>query len=188
MKNLWLIILGVCSYLEVSSQVIYLENGFSLTSTGKYLEKETKYQLGLGLNYSEHSFYFLSSGLSYMQKGNILNIINEENGNISEKIKNRYFSLNTTFNLRKQINLIDLYIGCGPRLDFRMNDKHIVDDVELFQPVLWGLKCVTGINCNFNRWCIGFCFNYLPSFTSIYKNENIKDRTVTFGITLGYIL
>lgn len=168
--------------------MIYLENGFALTSTGNISPKETKYQFAVGCDYFSHKYYFISSGISYMKKGNDLYLLDMENMSISQKVKNRYFSINTLFNIKKEFSFFDVYIGSGPRLDLRIKDRNIADEKEFIRPFLWGLKCDVGINCFFYNWMIGAKFSYLPTFVSMYKDETVKDRSMTFGISLGYKL
>lgn len=187
-KFVLLVILIGCSPNRLFSQMIYLENGFALTSTGGISPKETKYQVALGLDYFSHKYSFLSSGISYMKKGNDLFLLDVENMTASQKIKNRYFSAYTVFNIKKEFSFFDVYVGVGPRFDIRIKDKDVVYEKQIVQPFLWGLKCDVGINCFFNNWIIGAKFSYLPTFINMYKNESVKDRTITLGMSIGYKL
>lgn len=187
-KFLLLVILVGYSPNRLFSQIIYLENGFALTSTGGISPKETKYQVAIGLDYFSHKSYFLSSGISYMKKGNDLFLWDVENMTASQKMKNRYFSTYTLFNVKKEFSLFDIYIGAGPRFDIRIKDKDIAYEKQIVQPFLWGLKCDVGINYFVNNWMIGAKFSYLPTFMNMYKNENVKDRTITLGMSIGYKL
>lgn len=187
-KFVLLVILIGCSPNRLFSQMIYLENGFALTSTGGISPKETKYQVALGLDYFSHKYCFLSSGISYMKKGNDLFLLDAENMTASQKIKNRYFSAYTVFNIKKEFSFFDVYVGVGPRVDIRIKDKDIAYEKQIVQPFLWGLKCDVGINCFFNNWIIGAKFSYLPTFINMYKNESVKDRTITLGMSIGYKL
>lgn len=187
-KFVLLVILIGCSPNRLFSQMIYLENGFALTSTGGISPKETKYQVALGLDYFSHKYCFLSSGISYMKKGNDLFLLDVENMTASQKIKNRYFSAYTVFNIKKEFSFFDVYVGVGPRFDIRIRDKDVVYEKQIVQPFLWGLKCDVGINCFFNNWIIGAKFSYLPTFINMYKNESVKDRTITLGMSIGYKL
>lgn len=187
-KFVLLVILIGCSPNRLFSQMIYLENGFALTSTGGISPKETKYQVALGLDYFSHKYCFLSSGISYMKKGNDLFLLDVENMTASQKIKNRYFSAYTVFNIKKEFSFFDVYVGVGPRFDIRIKDKDVVYEKQIVQPFLWGLKCDVGINCFFNNWIIGAKFSYLPTFINMYKNESVKDRTITLGMSIGYKL
>ena len=77
------------------------------------------------------------------------------------------------------------FIGVGPRLDFKLKsvvvtyvdfDEHRPSDFEPIKEKLDGIHPVL----------FGFNIAYLPSFTRL--SDGIRDRTFTFGLSLGYKL
>lgn len=67
-----------------------------------------------------------------------------------------------------------------------------VDDLDLIgmkggQAVVFGLKCEAGFWYDLNEhYRVGANFAYLPSFTNTWGE--LKDRTFTVGLSLGYRL
>lgn len=99
------------------------------------------------------------------------------------------------------MTVILFFIGVGPRLDFNLKSvvttysdfddtvsdyKSTKEKLDGIHPVLFGLKCVGGIRKDFRNMQLGFNIAYLPSFTRL--SDGIRDRTFTFGLSLGYKL
>ena len=58
---------------------------------------------------------------------------------------------------------MDLYVGAGPRVDF----KACKSDSSLnigSDEVLWGGKCSAGLKYKINKFVVGVDFSYLPTF------------------------
>lgn len=214
MKNkscVWLVCMLLCIAVKGNAQVITLENGFSITSMRAKKASTNKvypYQMSLGYQYLDKGWYNLSSNIGYIRRGGQVKIpynsvTGEEWGRVTEKDKLHYLTLSTTFDIKKTSHDgYIFFIGVGPRLDFKLKsvvvtyvdfDEHRPSDFEPtkekldgIHPVLFGLKCVGGIRKDFRNMQLGFNIAYLPSFTCL--SDGIRDRTFTFGLSLGYKL
>jgi len=161
------------------------------------------YQLSVGLNYADKSWFNLSSQIGYIRKGGKDKIaLWDEPGGMSNytlqyKEGAGYLSVNTTFQLKKNIRRETYYIGAGPRVDFKLNTlENSIEDEDSFhafnsRTVLYGLKCEAGFNYTINKILLGINFSYLPSFNKQIDTEYelyLRDRTFTLGIVVGYVL
>lgn len=172
---------------SVISQSIFWENGISISSISKETSMKT-YTSNLNIDYLHNDWYYLSSGIGYIQKGGDLYIYDINTYLVSSKISNKYVSINTVFNVMKPINNWDLYVGVGPRIDFKINSKATSKDIDVSNSVLLGLKCAVGFNYHFHKFCGGLTLSYLPSLTNFYKDLSKKDKTFIIGFTLGYVI
>jgi hypothetical protein len=180
------VILGLTCSSHALSQEIFIENGISLsTMLKKFKQPDAKYEFAVGINFLHSDYFFLTGSVGYTGKGGEINVIEVEDMK-HEVINNKYITLNTVFNLKKTFRKTDLYLGVGPRVDFRISSslKKIRDESN---STILGLKCNTGINHHLANWLIGINFSYLPSFTNFQSNLNLKDKTFTFGMIIGRI-
>ena len=172
MKNkscVWLVCMLLCIAVKGNAQVITLENGFSITSMRAKKASTNKvypYQMSLGYQYLDKGWYNLSTNIGYIRRGGQVKIPynsitgSEWSGRITEKDKLHYLTVS----------------------DYK-STKEKLDGIH---PVLFGLKCVGGIRKDFRNMQLGFNIAYLPSFTCL--SDGIRDRTFTFGLSLGYKL
>lgn len=214
MKNkscVWLVCMLLCIAVKGNAQVITLENGFGITSMRAKKASTNKvypYQMSLGYQYLDKGWYNLSSNIGYTRRGGQVKIPYnsitgaEWSGRITEKDKLHYLTLSTTFDIKKTSrDGYTFFIGVGPRLDFNLKSvvttysdfddtvsdyKSTKEKLDGIHPVLFGLKCVGGIRKDFRNMQLGFNIAYLPSFTCL--SDGIRDRTFTFGLSLGYKL
>lgn len=189
-KYLSTVILSFIS-LFVSSQELYITNGITFSSAGEGVDNSQKsYQIDVGLNYLKNKWYFLSSNIGLTHKGGDFykEIINEKKclSKETEKFNYRFLSIGTLFNFRKRLTSSYLFLGCGPRLDFRINNPK-ESDIEV-NKTIFGFKYSAGYNYYISNFIIGLNANYYPSFTKYYKHINKKDQTFSLGISLGYNL
>ena len=201
----------VCALLFVAmagkAQVVTLENGGSITSMrySKFaLDKVYPYQMALGMQYLDKGWYNLSSNIGYTRRGSQVGMVTlQGEGDVTLKEKLHYLTVSTTFDIKKTSrDGYTFFVGLGPRLDFNLKsvaqtyvdfDQHgpegfvpTKEKIDGFYPVLFGLKCVGGIRKDFGNMQLGLNIAYLPSFTRLA--EGVRDRTFTFGLSLGYKL
>lgn len=199
----WLVFMLLCIATIGKAQVVTLENGFAISSLrikglGQIMDKTFPYQMSVGMQYLDKGWFNLSSNVGYIRRGERdKNIDNYEwiYGESRIAGSNLYFlTLNTTFDLKTvSRDGYTCFIGVGPRIDFNLkstdiycsgNDDYQYHKAKGYNSVLFGLKCVAGIRKDLGNMQIGLNFAYLPSFTHVAPI--IRDRTFTFGLTLGY--
>ncbi len=200
----WLVCVLLCVTVMGKAQVVTLENGFGISSMrykgiGQALDKIHPYHVSLGMQYLDKGWFNLSSNVGYLRRGER---DKEEPTSVWAGsyqvigINLHYLTLNTTFDLKKMSrDSYTCYIGVGPRIDFLLkssadlyggDNNYAKQTIDGFHSVLFGLKCVGGIRKDFGCMQIGLNFAYLPSFTRL--NPATRDRTFTFGLSLGYKL
>lgn len=196
---------------KVQAQVVTVENGFSITSMKNVklgVDKVYPYQMSVGMQYMDKGWYNLSSNIGYTRRGGqekipYFSISGEQQKDcITYKDKLHYLTLSTTFDIKKTSrDGYTFFLGVGPRLDFKLKAVETTyadfDDgvseyeptkVNLhgYHPVLFGLKCVGGIRKDIGNMQLGLNIAYLPSFTRL--TSGVRDKTFTFGLSLGYKL
>lgn len=148
--------------------------------------------------YIDKGRFNLSSNVGYIRRGERDKSLDNYESIYGESRlagTNLYFlTLNTTFDLKKvSRDGYTCYIGVGPRIDFKVKSTDIFNfgnndyqyrKAKGYNSVLFGLKCVAGVRKDLGNMQIGLSFAYLPSFTHVAPI--IRDRTFTFGLTLGY--
>ena len=205
------IIIFVLISTNLKSQELFWENGiaFSKLNTRNvenanldlYPNGITTYQTSMGINYFQHKYYYLSSALGYLEKGGKYpsRYNNRQELLPSEKFLVQYLTLNTLFCLKMDIRKEHYYIGVGPRLDIRLNDKivfdtksentSIIEEWPDAKTIVAGLKCEIGFNLNpYKNWIIGLKASYLPSFNvtrSSHYDLKLKDQTFNLSLILG---
>ena len=187
----------LCFSMPLGAQVIKVENGIAVTTgrlKGTSLGTMYPYQMSIGIDYWDHSWFDLSSNVGYIRKGSKDDIemrhSSEETPYYGDFILYAdYITLNTTFRLKRNVRRETYYIGVGPRLDFKTKEHFTTGldtEGEDFNSVLYGLKCEAGFNYTINKIQVGVNASYLPSFNK--QINEIRERTFTFGISVGYIL
>jgi len=199
------ICLLVCISTSIKSQVLKIENGIAFANQvmkvsggGKYTgETIHPYQVSAGIEYMNKDWYYLSSSIGYLRKGEGGILDSPENGTPYQKLTvvHDYITANTTFRAYKSTTSgFEFYAGAGPRLDYilksKFEGKHLEESIELSKgrKVIVGLKGEVGINYRFGKMLTGLNFSYLPSFMKQHKDLNIRDRTFTLGLVLGYVI
>ncbi len=200
-KLLFLMSALICLSVVGKAQVIKIENGIAISdlviknSSNDWIYP---YQLSLGLDYMDRDWYALSSQIGFLRKGTdgIINSPVEYGGVGTEhQLQLDYLTMNTTFRVKTPlVNNFWVYAGCGPRIDIflkgRMKPKVPDFEVKGMHKLIAGLKVEAGFYGQFDRMQVGLNFGYLPSFVRPYggKNNDIKDKTFTLGLVLGYVL
>lgn len=206
MKNkssVWLVCMLLCITAIGKAQVVTVENGFAISSLrikglGQIMDKTYPYQMSVGMQYLDKGWFNLSSNVGYIRRGERdKSLDNYESIYGESRIagSNLYFlTLNTTFDLKKvSRDGYTCFIGVGPRIDFKIkstdiyyfgNNDYQYHKAKGYNSVLFGLKCVAGVRKDLGNMQIVLNFAYLPSFTHVAPI--IRDRTFTFGLTLGY--
>ncbi len=183
---------------QVEAQVIKIENGINISTMklkgGASLETMSSYQVALGIDYLDHSWFNLSSNVGYMKKGSDEKIGLYHAGEgipySSLSLNAHYITLNTTFQLKKELSAVDLFVGVGPRIDFKIKDSKF-SETDLsdnkFNDIIYGLKCETGFNYYLNEDVrLGLNIAYLPSFKKLLNKY--REQVFSIGLTVGYIL
>ncbi|MDR0748279.1 MAG: hypothetical protein LBF62_01750 [Tannerellaceae bacterium] len=163
------------------------------------------YQIALGVSYLDRGWFNLSSQAGYIRKGGKEKIPVYDNvgSALTEylvlKTGADYVSVNTTFQLKRNVRREIYYVGVGPRVDFRVNHFSSfakTDDAGLpvtikAKPVLYGLKCELGFDYAIDRLLLGVNFSWLPTFNKQIDpgyEYAFRDQTFTLGFVAGYLL
>lgn len=213
--------LFLCLGVMTKAQVIRVDGGmaFSKLSTykspfGDVLNKFiTPFQMSVGIEYMDKNSFYLSSSIGYLRKGG-KDDLTENNSEIGAKPTKGtvkylmdYLTVNTLFNIKKEVRREIYYVGIGPRVDFKVKDKSKlklqseIENLNNHAPIPGTQSVVLGLKCDAGFWYrlddhfrLGAHISYLPSFTKTWSSpvEGVemyqKDRTFTLGIALGYAL
>ena len=190
--NVWLVCILLYLSVSASAQVIKVENGIASTTCridGASLGTMHPYQMAIGIDYWDHSWFDLSSNIGYIAKGSKdKNLPVYKDGEFTPFTTfyhyADYLTLNTTFRVKKNIRNETYYIGTGPRIDIKLKDHLLLDNS--FNTVLYGLKCEAGFIYTVNKIQLGLNAAYLPTFNK--QIEEVRERTFSFGLSIGYIL
>ena len=194
----------------LSSQVIKIENGLSISSINSTKfnllnDNLYRYSLLLGCDYLEHRYFYLSSGIGYIQKGGTDNIIQlDENthpvNTIPIKGKWDYLHLNTSLRIRYPFEKSHLYLGAGLKADVLTsstdNNKSYLSEGYKMASIIPGMKIEMGINREVKRLVIGVNASYLIDFKDAGKSilpidgahNKLRASNTLLLFTLGYRL
>jgi len=205
-KCFFIICLYLCG-LSSFSQVIKVENGISFTSLNKLADKTIyPYQLSVGVEYMDKGRFNLSTNVGYLRKGGRSSIIIADYQGMpltpdNWKLYVDYLTFNTTFDVKYTFREGGcVFIGAGPRVDFKINTNDFFDYFSedfgktlSLNDVILGMKLTCGYRYSLNeRIQLGLNVAYLPSFTKISKlkigEDSLWDKTFTCGLSLGYKL
>lgn len=175
----------------MQGQVVKIENGisFSRLKSGPVNWGTLKhYQVAVGIDYLDHSWFNLSSNVGYFRKGSGEKIsIYNEGGDAPIgylTLHADYLTFNTTFQVKKKFTQGEVYIGAGPRLDVKVKDDELTDD---FETLIAGLKCEAGVNYYLTQKVrVGLNAAWLPNFNKV--QGDYKERLFTAGVSIGYVL
>jgi hypothetical protein len=186
---------------QVQAQTIKLENGVAFTSLKGNEDFSIgvmrPYQVTLGVSYLDKGWFNLSSQAGYIRKGGKEKILVYDSEyfapiNTYMKMGADYVSVNTTFQLKRNVQNETYYVGAGPRVDFKVNDVFtFLDDAIKSKPVLYGLKCEVGFDYTIHRLLLGVNFSYLPTFNRQVDTGydlTFRNQTFTLGFVVGYLL
>jgi len=204
-------VLVLSNYLLVSSQVIKVENGLSVSSmnsskfdlmNGSFYS----YSVLLGCDYWEHPYFYLSSSIGYIKKGGKDNVLlldsySQPLQNVTVKGKWDYLHLNTSFRIKYPIQHSHLYLGAGLKADILTSSPYFNNmlDVEKgykMESFIPGMKLETGFNKEIRKLVIGLNASYLIDFNRIGKSILLQNGTYNYisnsntllFLTLGYKL
>lgn len=194
----------------LSSQVIKIENGLSISSINSTKfnllnDNLYTYSLLLGCDYLEHRYFYLSSGIGYILKGGTDNIIQlDENthpvNTIPIKGKWDYLHLNTSLRIRYPFEKSHLYLGAGLKADVLTsstdNNKSYLSEGYKMASIIPGMKIEMGINREVKRLVIGVNASYLIDFKDAGKSilpidgahNKLRASNTLLLFTLGYRL
>ena len=168
------LLLALSNFSLLSSQVIKIENGLSISSMNSTKfnllnDNLYTYSVLLGCDYLEHRYFYLSSGIGYIQKGGVDNVIQlDENAHplntISMKGKWDYLHLNTSFRIKYPFKKNHLYIGAGLKADVRTsstdsNHSYLHEGYKMAS-IIPGMKIEMGFNREMKRLIIGVNASY----------------------------
>ncbi|MBP1617451.1 MAG: hypothetical protein H6Q14_1278 [Bacteroidetes bacterium] len=137
----------------------------------------------VGLDYFEHRFYSISSELGYIQTGGKDNILlvgdDDSRKDISLKLSNIH--MNSTFRFKIDTkNKLNLFIGCGPKLDYQFSPKYDsnINEISYYEfpknKLLFGLKMEAGVQYELKNSKLGIECSNIQNFTksnSFLKNS-----------------
>ena len=204
------LLLALSNFSLLSSQVIKIENGLSISSMNSTKfnllnDNLYTYAVLLGCDYLEHRYFYLSSGIGYIQKGGVDNVIQlDENAHplntISMKGKWDYLHLNTSLRIKYPFKKNHLYIGAGLKADVRTsstdsNHSYLHEGYKMAS-IIPGMKIETGFNREMKRLIIGVNASYLIDFKNAGKSillidgahNNLSASNALLSFTLGYRL
>ena len=204
------LLLALSNFSLLSSQVIKIENGLSISSMNSTKfnllnDNLYTYSLLLGCDYLEHRYFYLSSGIGYIQKGGTDNIIQlDENthpvNTIPIKGKWDYLHLNTSLRIRYPFEKSHLYLGAGLKADVLTsstdNNKSYLSEGYKMASIIPGMKIEMGINREVKRLVIGVNASYLIDFKDAGKSilpidgahNKLRASNTLLLFTLGYRL
>ena len=204
------LLLALSNFSLLSSQVIKIENGLSISSMNSTKfnllnDNLYTYSVLLGCDYLEHRYFYLSSGIGYIQKGGVDNVIQlDENAHplntISIKGKWDYLHLNTSFRIKYPFKKNHLYIGAGLKADVRTSstDSNLsyLHEGYKMASIIPGMKIEMGFNREMKRLIIGVNASYLIDFKNAGKSillidgahNNLSASNALLSFTLGYRL
>lgn len=204
------LLLALSNFSLLSSQVIKIENGLSISSMNSTKfnllnDNLYTYSVLLGCDYLEHRYFYLSSGIGYIQKGGVDNVIQlDENAHplntISMKGKWDYLHLNTSFRIKYPFKKNHLYIGAGLKADVRTSstDSNLsyLHEGYKMASIIPGMKIEMGFNREMKRLIIGVNASYLIDFKNAGKSillidgahNNLSASNALLSLTLGYRL
>lgn len=204
------LLLALSNFSLLSSQVIKIENGLSISSMNSTKfnllnDNLYTYAVLLGCDYLEHRYFYLSSGIGYIQKGGVDNVIQlDENAHplntISMKGKWDYLHLNTSLRIKYPFKKNHLYIGAGLKADVRTsstdsNHSYLHEGYKMAS-IIPGMKIEMGFNREMKRLIIGVNASYLIDFKDAGKSillidgarNNLSASNALLSFTLGYRL
>lgn len=175
-------------------QILTLYNGFS--NTGLRIKnlplfpKDIYSYSGLiGLEYSPHRWFDLSSQAGYIKIGGKYNSL----AGVDSTESWNYAHFNTTFRLRGSNSKSEVYLGAGPYVNVMLSNKvfqnHLYDGWEL-KRMNAGAKIEIGILEKFNRFRVGFNGSWLIPITPLAKSPytSMKYKDLSAYVSLGYQL
>ncbi|MCX6303513.1 MAG: outer membrane beta-barrel protein [Bacteroidetes bacterium] len=164
------------------------------------------FDLLLGLDYLDHTYFNLSTNLGYVQKGGAGSLLNTSfqspegftETDVSTKLN--YVTVNTLFEVKVPVkNLVVPFIHVGPRVDYLVSYtqsynlfEHFTLDDQLHKTI-YGVIGGAGIDFRIKRFKVGVVFDYywnfnkLVDYTNDFDNYNqVYDRTFTLNLQVGY--
>lgn len=167
-------------------------NSYWVTSEAKKSMITTP-TFAFGVNYLDKKKFFLTTYVSYIQKGASFTIkTTDAIGNPTGEYKEKYTFDYTSLNFIYQHKIVSaksntLFAGVGLKTDFLLSQKGNLPDAN---KMVWGCVIDAGVSHSFGKFSLGAIASYSPLFTKTYKDVNteISDRTGSVVVTLGYKL
>ncbi|MFZ4522697.1 MAG: outer membrane beta-barrel protein [Bacteroidales bacterium] len=149
-----------------------------------------------GVNYLNRHYFYLSSGIGFLQGGGEEELVSFGSPYVDEKVTVRlnFMTVNTTFNLKIPIKeIIEPYIFAGPRMDYLVSYSHL-DELFNTHPgknyIIYGALLGGGINFKFKKIQFGLGCDYYLNLTKIVDNqkhdEQVSVNTFTVNALIGY--
>lgn len=182
------------------AQYLKIDNGVLLSSFSNkekipsLSSKAASYTLQLGVDYSEHNWFSMSSQISYMRIGghetNAL-LTQPELQNITER--KDYVQLNTTFRPYLKAASSKIFIGIGPTLSVLAGSRNFESTLYegyRYNRLRFGGKAELGIIEDIKKFRFGLVGAYLLDFSPAAKSEflSLYNNAFSVVITTGYRL
>jgi hypothetical protein len=153
------------------------------------------YSLFVGCDYFDHEHFYLSSEMGYTIKGGkeTDNLIFDV-GQIDIQDRWQYLHLNTTIRYKYQVDVSQLFIGIGPKLDMLMGSTKFPDIVYAndFKMNRFSPGCIAefGVAQNVGRFNVGVNYSYFINFGAVGKSQylNVYNNTHLLKLSIGYKL
>ncbi len=192
--------------LSAFSQVVKLINGAVVTwlddNYQVYDKNRGFYTGGIGVDYLEYNYFYLSSELVYKPRGgkSLLTLPGEAGIATNEYVKGRvdYLQINTTARFKYEYSDLHFYAGIGPKIDIRLgthaDEDRIINGTgepvslihkDKLKSVVWGIKPELGVFYDIEPFRIDLNFAWIVDFTRIGTSKQEDVRSGAFSATLG---
>lgn len=205
----------LCSLSPLFSQVLKFEGGTTMSyMRGKadlLADPKFSYVGGVGIDYMDKKYFYLSSSLYFQRKGakdnNYVTIASGKEPVFNKlSVAKSFLHFNTTFRGRLPLKNGHFYLGAGPKLDLLLGhktyksmkdgkDDNIISSLG-YRSSRWNIGAIfeLGYNHNFGeKFVVGLKTDYMLDFRSVRKkypqyttlyNDNFRIMA-SFGIRLG---
>lgn len=188
------------------SQVVKLINGAVLSwlndKNDVYEKSQGFYTGGIGVDYLEHDYFYLSSELVYKPRGGkALLLIPHTSGPLADEYvagRADYLHFNTTARFKYEISDLNVYVGVGPKIDILLGSHPDADKIvegvgpeipllykDDLKSVVWGIKPEVGVFYDIDPFRFDLNFSWLVDFSRIGKNKTNDLRAGAFSAALG---
>jgi hypothetical protein len=182
-----------------NAQTIRIDNGIGISQmkSNEYnllTNKYCSYTIGVGLEYLEHNYFYLSSKISYLNRGgkDELIVINENGESILKNLHENwnFISFNTTFRTKISLKNHFLYVGVGPFMDVLIGSADFSNagfPTYKANKILFGICPELGFNYFLtDKIYLGLNCAYNHSFIPLVQRDNVKLYNKSFNCLLSF--
>jgi hypothetical protein len=202
-KVISLFLICINSFLFTGAQTVKIDNGIGFSQmksnqNNLFTKNYCSYNIGVGLEYLEYKYFYISSKIIYLNRGgkDEMIVTNESGESILKNLCENwnFISFNTT--LRTKISLKEhfFYFGIGPFIDVLIGSDNFSNTgftTYKADKILFGICPELGFNYFLtHKMYLGLNCAYNHSFIPLVKHDNIKLYNKSFNclISFGYKL